>query len=281
VRIYSFRPIVGNADGDIWGQLPPSGALRLFEQAAVAAAADAGYDSEFHSAHGTAWVVRRLNFLMHTPAHLGDRLELKTWLSHAARARAYREYRLENPEAPGNPLVAAGIAEWVYIDREKVTPRHIPKEIEDDFDMPGAPVGDYEPPKVEPLDRPVEICTERGAEWYECDSMGHVNNAVYVDWLDSGVRAAMEATGWQVAALRAADLQLRGEYFALDYKRPALPGDRLTVTTRFEGLSGRLCRVQQVIKNADGIELLEAGCVYGWADKSGQPADPPERSEPV
>ena len=186
MRIFSFQPVVGSAEGDVWGQLPPSGVLRLFEQAAVAAAADAGFDGEFHRAQGTAWVIRRLTFLMHSPAHLGDRLQLSTWLSHAARVRAYREYRLENLAEPGTPLVAAGIAEWVYIDREKVTPRHIPKEIEDDFDMPGAPVGNYEPPSVEPLDHPVEIRTERVAEWYECDSMGHVNNAVYVDWLDFG-----------------------------------------------------------------------------------------------
>jgi len=281
VRIFSFQPIVGSAEGDVWGQLPPSGVLRLFEQAAVAAAEDAGFDGEFHRAQGTAWVIRRLTFLMHSTAHLGDRLQLSTWLSHAARARAYREYSLENLAEPGTPLVAAGIAEWVYIDREKVTPRHIPKELEDDVEMPGAPVGNYEPPEVEPLDHPVEIRTERVAEWYECDSMGHVNNAVYVDWLDSGLRAAMGAMGWHVAALRLAGLQLRGEYFVLDYKRPALPGDRLTITTRFEGLSGRLCRVHQFIKNADDIELLEATSVYGWADKSGQPAEAPERSEPA
>jgi len=281
VRVYSFQPSVSNAEGDIWGQLPPSGVLRLFEQAAVAAAADAGFGSEFHRAHGTAWVIRRLTFLMRAPAHLGDRLQMSTWLSHAARARAYREYRLENFAEPGISLVATGIAEWVYIDRETVTPRHIPKEIEADFELPGEPVGSYEPPSVEPLENPVETCTERVAEWYECDSMGHVNNAVYVDWLDSGVRAGMEAMGWHVAALRRDGLQLRGEYFALEYKRPALPGDLLTTTTRFEGLSGRLCRVRQFIQDTGDIDLLEATSVYGWADKSGQPAGAPERSEPA
>lgn len=281
MRVYSFRPVVGNAEGDIWGQLPPSGILRLFEQAAVAAAADAGYDSEFHRNHGTAWVIRRLTFTMHTPAHLGDRLELSTWLAQAARARAYREYRLENLGEPGNPVIAAGIAEWVYIDRERVVPLHIPKEIETDFEMPGAPLGNYDPPAVEPLDHPLETSTQRVAEWYECDSMGHVNNAVYADWLDSGLRAAMEEMGWHVAALRAAGLQLRGEYFALDYKRPALPGDHLTITTRIEGLSGRLCRVHQSVRDVEKSELLEAASVCGWADGSGQPAAAPERSEAV
>ncbi len=109
--------------------------------------------------------------------------------------------------------------------------------------------------------------------------MGHVNNAVYADWLDLGLRAAMDAWGWPVGVLKVVGLQLRGEYFLLDYKRAALPGDRIRITTSIEGLSGRLCRLHQSIRNAEGTELLEATSVYGWADKSGRPADAPERRE--
>jgi acyl-CoA thioester hydrolase len=273
VRIYSLQAAVGNAEGDAWGQLPPSGVLKLFEQAAVTAAADAGYDSEFHRKHGSAWIIRRMTLLMHAPAHLGDRLELTTWLSHMARVRGYREYRLDNVTT--GDIAATGIAEWVYIDREKVAPKVIPKEVEIDFDMPGAPLNTYDPPQVESLAQPVEVKTERVAEWYECDSMGHVNNAVYTDWLDSGMRAAMHAAGWPVGELKDEGLQLRGEYFALDYKRPALPGDRLMTTTRIDGLSGRLCHVSQSVANAEGSELLAATSVYGWADSRGKPVDPP------
>jgi acyl-CoA thioesterase FadM len=279
VRIYNLQPVVGNADGDVWGQLPPSGVLRLFEQAAVAAAADAGYDKEFHTKHGTAWIIHRMTLLMCAPAHLGDRLQLTTWLAHMARVRGYREYRLENLSEEGTPTVATGIAEWVYIDRERLLPKAIPREVEGDFEMPGAPLGTYEPPPVEAMDRPFESISERLVEWYECDSMGHVNNAVYADWLDSGLRAAMDAWGWPVGILKVVGLQLRGEYFLLDYKRAALPGDRIRITTSIGGLSGRLCRVHQSIRNAEGTELLEATSVYGWADKSGRPAHAPERRE--
>jgi YbgC/YbaW family acyl-CoA thioester hydrolase len=276
VRIYGFRGVVGSAEGDAWGQLPPSGILRLFEQAAVAAAADAGYDRDFHRRNGSAWVIRRMTLLLHSPAHLADEFELSTWLSHMARVRGYREYRLENLSEPGKPLVASGMAEWVYINREKVVPMVIPKEVETDFDMPGAPLGTYEVPEVEPLDRPVEFTVERVAEWYECDSLGHVNNAVYADWLDSGFRSAMDSGGWPVADMKKAGLQLRGEHFALDYKRAAMPGDRLTTTTRIDGLGERLCRVQQSIANGNGSELLTATTVYGWADNRGNSANGPE-----
>ena len=273
VRIYTMQSWVRNAECDVWGQLPPSGVLKLFEQGAVAAAADAGYDREFHRRNGSAWVIRRMTLLMHAPAHLGDRLELTTWLSHMVRVRGYREYQLANTTT--GDIVATGIAEWVYIDREKIVPKIIPKEAEIDFDMPGAALNTYEPPEVESLPQPVEVKTERVAEWYECDSMGHVNNTVYPDWLDSGVRAMMDACGWPVSKLKEQDVQLRGEHFALDYKRPALPGDRLTITTRLDAMSGRLCRMSQVVANADGGELLTGTSVYGWADSRGAPCDGP------
>ena len=85
----------------------------------------------------------------------------------------------------------------------------------------------------------------------------------------------MDASGWPVGELKEQGIQLRGEHFALDYKRQALPGDRLTVTTRMDGMSGRLCRVSQVVANADGSELLTASSVYGWADSRGVPCEGP------
>jgi hypothetical protein len=45
----------------------------------------------------------------------------------------------------------------------------------------------------------------------------------------------------------------------------------VSATTSIVGLSGRMCRVHQSVKNAEGAELLEATSVYGWTDKSGQP----------
>ncbi|MEO8285551.1 MAG: thioesterase family protein [Chloroflexota bacterium] len=273
VRIYKWQPIVGSAEGDIWGQLPPSGVLKIFEQSAVAAAAEVGYGKEFHIRNASAWIIRRMTLLMGTPARLGDRLELSTWLSNVARVRGNREYILDNLTSGG--AAATGIAEWVYIDRNKVVPKVIPKEIEVDFDIPGAPLHTYEPPAVEPLEEKAEFATERVAEWYECDSMGHVNNTVYADWLDSGFRAAMESAGWDVGVLKSEGLQLRGEYFAMDYKRPAMPRDHLTTTTRIEGLSSRLCQVYQEIANNEGTVLLTARSVYGWADRLGTPTDAP------
>ena len=60
-HIYTLRHTVFNSEGDAWGQLQPSGVLRILETAAILAAAAGGYGDEFHAAQGTAWVIRRMN----------------------------------------------------------------------------------------------------------------------------------------------------------------------------------------------------------------------------
>src|SRR5438067_838696 len=102
-RTYTWQHTVRSYEGDAWGQLQPSGVLRLLERSAIIAAADAGYGREFHEEHGTAWVVRRMTLLLPNVAHSGDELEISTWAAHFTRVRGLREYRLHNASS-GHPF---------------------------------------------------------------------------------------------------------------------------------------------------------------------------------
>jgi YbgC/YbaW family acyl-CoA thioester hydrolase len=276
-RIYTLHHTVFNSEGDAWGQLQPSGVLRILETAAILAAAAGGYGDEFHAAQGTAWVIRRMNLLLLAPAHVSAELEIRTWASHFMRVRGGREYTIQNLTT--GDQVARGIAEWVYVDRKSGMPRPIPPQVGIDFDVPGAPLGLYEAPSIASLSTPREFRANRKAEWYEADSMGHVNNTVYADWLDAAFRDAMEQMGWPVAAYKERGYQLRAEYIALEYKRPALPGDHLAITTSLVGREGRLCSVRQVItrvSSSDNAELASAEYAYGWVDAGGMQSEPPK-----
>jgi acyl-CoA thioesterase FadM len=275
-HIYTLHHTVFNSEGDAWGQLQPSGVLRILETAAILAAAAGGYGDEFHAAQGTAWVIRRMNLLLLAPAHVSAELEIRTWASHFMRVRGGREYNVRNLTT--GDQVARGIAEWVYVDRKSGMPRPIPPQVGIDFDVPGAPLGLYEAPSIAPMHTPREFRANRKAEWYEADSMGHVNNTVYADWLDAAFRDAMEQMGWPVAVYKERGYQLRAEYIALEYKRPALPGDHLAITTGLVGRQGRLCSVRHVIRqisSSDSVELASAEYVYGWVDIKGMQSDPP------
>lgn len=273
-RVYTWEHTVRSYEGDAWGQLQPSGLLRLFERAAIFSSAQNGYTQEYYEEHGTAWVVRRMTLLILSVAHSTDDLEISTWGSHFVKVRGMREYRAHNLTT-GRPAAQA-IAEWVYIDRATGAPKPIPTDIAERFEAPGAPLGTYDPPVVARLETPREFIDSRRAEWYEIDSMGHVNNANYADWLDAAWRAAMEEMGWPVAELKSKGYQMRAEYLLLNYKREAHAGDRLRIITRLIGSEGRLCAVSQSIRRVeDDVEVVASESVYGWTDALGEACEAP------
>ncbi|HVF99794.1 MAG TPA: thioesterase family protein [Chloroflexia bacterium] len=263
MREYRWQLKVRSYEGDAWGYLSSAWLLRYLEHSAVMAAADVGYGSQFHQENRSAWVIRRMTLLMPNLIRLAQDLEIVTWISHFARVRGGREYRVF--DAAGE-LVATGIAEWVYMDRATLTPLAIPQQTAIDFDVPGAPLGNYDPPPLGPPDETEgwDHSMSRVAYWHECDSLGHVNNAVYTGWLDDAMFAALEAHGTSITAQREAGLRLCGVYYKLDYKRAALPGDELIITTHLERQSGPSYAVSQRILSPDGTALLTASSIYSW-----------------
>jgi acyl-CoA thioesterase FadM len=259
-RIYTWRHTVRSYEGDVRGEMPLGGLLRLCEHIAVEAASDAGFDRAFHIENNSAWVIHRMTMVLDAPAHQQDELELNTWASHFTRVRGGREYRIRNVTTGRE--VASALAEWVYVDRALQTPKALPMDIMMGFDIPGKPLGTYEAPLVAPLERPLEFASERVAEWHEADAMRHVNNAVYADWLYSAVwTAAGQLAEYQDAAPEPGEY-LRARYLDIQYRRAAVPGDRLQVITRITGLEGPLVEARQSVLGPDGTEMVSAHSVY-------------------
>jgi acyl-CoA thioester hydrolase len=150
--------------------------------------------------------------------------------------------------------------------------------------MPGQ---DAEMPTA-PFDLPAVFVHRVSATPADVDDYGHVNNSVYLRWLD--------ATAWAHAASLGVSLQdcltLRRGMIVwrsqMHYLAPALAGDRLEVGTWIVRSDGRL-RVDrrfQVLRPADGRTLLRGLVHYVCADlDSGRPRRMPpvfaERYRPV
>jgi YbgC/YbaW family acyl-CoA thioester hydrolase len=210
----------------------------------------------------------------HAPIRIGDQIEVTTWLSTLERVRGRREYRVVIAET--GELGASGLAEWVYVDRQTLRPMPLPPDLLNRLRVPGAPLGDYDPPAVPLAEAPRRFISRRSAQWYECDTHGHVNNTVYADWLDEAMRAALLEMGYSIMDLKAGGLQLRGIHYRFEYKRAALPGDNLLIETTLTGSDGALCAVEQRIDTDAGAELLSARSIYAWLTNDGEQAEPPE-----
>lgn len=112
---------------------------------------------------------------------------------------------------------------------------------------------------------------------YEVDENGHVNNAVYLHWVEHIAAEHAEAVGfgreWSIAH--------GGGWFVrrheIAYRRPAQRGDEVEVTVRVLAVGGVRGRRQTWIRRADDRTLLaEAVSDWAWVRLSdGRPAPVP------
>ena len=64
---------------------------------------------------------------------------------------------------------------------------------------------------------------------YECDSYGHVNNANYLNYLEYGRQEFLKDVGFDYHASLAAGYGIYVARIEIDYKKPALYDDKLTI----------------------------------------------------
>jgi len=111
-----------------------------------------------------------------------------------------------------------------------------------------------------PAPHVVELTVQPG----DIDVYGHVNNAVYLTWLDRAAWSHSAALGVPLEHCVAMRRGMAAQRIEIDYLRAALDGDALQVATWIVSADGRL-RVQrrfQVRGMADGQTLARARTDY-------------------
>ena len=100
---------------------------------------------------------------------------------------------------------------------------------------------------------------------YELDQYGHVNNAVYLNWIEQVATDHVETLGFG----REWAAQLGGGWVVREhrvtYHRPVVYGDVVLVTTLPQRLDGvRGVRRTEIHRESDGKLLTEAETVWVW-----------------
>ncbi len=239
--------------------MPTRALAHLFQETAMCTSTSEGYDIAWYDAHHTVWVIREMTIVLVRPIHYQDELAVTTWLSEMQRVRAYREYLARN-ETTGE-VVACGRAYWAYLDHTTLFPTRIPSEVIEHF----APNGvravplkprTYPPPASQP---PVEIRSQRRVQHYEADSMQHVNNGIYLDWLEE-----------PLAEITPAFMRLCVRRHDVEYLRGALPGEQVEIVTRLVGAGHCATAWAQEITRA-GELLVRNHVTAFWLDPDGCP----------
>ena len=112
----------------------------------------------------------------------------------------------------------------------------------------------------------------------ELDELGHVNNVVYLGWIEQVARAHAEAVGAGFTEMSAMGVVAVVRKHSLHYHRSALLGDEIEIQTCLtEGGGLRAVRKNRVINALSGDLLVDGETEWVWINPgTGRPKRPPE-----
>ncbi len=106
---------------------------------------------------------------------------------------------------------------------------------------------------------------------YECDTYGHVNNAVYLHYLEVARGHFLEDRGLDYQALVASGFGIWVAEAKITYLSPALPGEELVVTSEPHDSGAAWAVLKQTITGREGRQVLTALIKLVWVGSGGRP----------
>jgi acyl-ACP thioesterase len=225
------------------GNLRTSALLRYAQDIAWRHSEQLGFDRDWYQERGLGWVVRGVELELAAPIPLGTTLRVSTAVVGHRRiwARRLGECRF----ADGR-LAARVTTDWVLLDARGRVVR-----IPDDFGVAFAnPEVRSEILRIRAEQGPPAARHVLSVRPSDLDPVDHVNNAVYVDWLEE----AIEAVGWtNVGAHGATASGSTPGTLRIEYLASAARGDAIEIDL-FGAADGWTARIGR----SDGLDLVRA-----------------------
>jgi len=110
---------------------------------------------------------------------------------------------------------------------------------------------------------------------YECDSYGHVNHAVYINYLEFARTRYLQAAEYDYPGLLKAGFFTYVSRVDISYRSPAFSDDDLTVESESALLRRVSGVIHQVIRRGDTV-IAEANVHWCIVNGDGRPSRPPK-----
>jgi acyl-CoA thioester hydrolase len=121
----------------------------------------------------------------------------------------------------------------------------------------------------------MKIITELKVRPYECDSYSHVNNAVYLNYLELARMDFLQKTGFDYEGCTKAGYSLYVTHVDIYYKFSAYMNETLKIEsypTKMGAVSGTF---HQIITKTDGTVCAEADVSWASVNAQGRPSKMP------
>ncbi len=124
------------------------------------------------------------------------------------------------------------------------------------------------------------FCLEFEVRDYECDMQGHVNNAVYLNYLEHCRHQFLKSQGLDFAEITRSGLNLVVVRAEVDYKRSLQSGERFVIGLRMERVSRlRFQFIQEIFLLPENRTVLKATILCSGVNSKGRPDLPKELLE--
>lgn len=258
---------------DAFGHLNNANYLRYMQEAAFDASAAAGYDLAEYDRIGKYWLIRETDIEYLRPVFYGDTILVKTWVMDFHRVRSRRAYEFTREGT--TDLVARAVTDWVFLDRRTGQPNRVTDEIANTFFPEGVPQ-EFSPRQSFPsLPPPPEgkFTIQRRVAWEDIDSAQHVNNAMYLVFIEECGMQVIAAHKWPVQRMLAEGFAILIRRHQIQYTTPALLDDELTISTWVSSVKrSTAIRHYEICRAADNQRIATIHSLGVWVDlNSGKP----------
>ena len=267
VRLYECDP---------YGHVNHANYVRYMQETAFDASAAVGYPLDWYDSHGRAWVIRETDITYLKPLRYGDTVTVRTWVSDFRRVHCRRTYELRNTEGE---LVAQAHTDWVYMDQETQRLVTVPPEMIAAFMPEGPPPRRLrEPFPKAPPPPPGVYVVHRPVAWQDLDTQQHVNNAVYLDYLEESGIGVAAVYGWSMSRMIDEGFGIVARRYRIEYLAPAVLGDELRISTWVSDVKrATAVRHYRIERQEPETLLARAHVLWVWVDlETGRPVRIPE-----
>jgi acyl-ACP thioesterase len=155
--------------------------FRMLQEAALRHSEKAGYPMEAMGNRGFAWILNKMRVEIFRYPRYGENTETVTWSREVSGFRAFRDFEMFTEK---DKAVSAS-STWAYLDLDKKRIKRVPDDVKEKYTVEETEALDFNieewkiPRRTETLIQ--EIITTRYSDF---DTNGHVNNTVYIDYLE-------------------------------------------------------------------------------------------------